>query len=87
MCFPLLQEQTFLSYSAHLNKIFDMGQWEALHHPKFLPHIPDETIGIASAESSVLWKRLHVYLSCVLEEDDSSFITVKILTPLLTYAL
>lgn len=70
MSFPLLQEYTFMSESAHLDKILDMGQWEAPHHPKFLPHIPLRTTGIASAESSVLWKRLRVHPSCVLEEDD-----------------
>lgn len=76
-----------MSDSAHLDKILDMGQWEALHHSKFVPYIPLGTIGIASAVSSVLRKRLRVHLSRVLEEDDSSFITGKILTRLLTYAL
>lgn len=92
LCFPLLQEYTFVSDSAHLDKILNRGQWEDLHHPKVLPHIPLVTIGTASAESSVLRNRFHVHVkhelfSCVLEEDDGSFITGKILTPLLTCAL
>lgn len=66
--------------STHLDKILDMRQWEALHYPKFLPHIPFGTIGIASAESSVLQKRLHVHLSYILEEGNRSCTTGKILT-------
>lgn len=87
LCFPLLQEYTFVSDSAHLDEILNRGQWEDLHHPKVLPHIPLVTIGTTSAESSVLQNRFHVHFSCVLEEDDGSFITGKILTPLLTCAL
>lgn len=85
MCFLLLQEYTFMCDSAYLDKILDVGEWESLHHPKFFPHIvPLGMIGVASAESSVLQKRLYVHLRYVLEEDDGSFITGKILTPILT---
>lgn len=62
MCFQFLQEYVFMSDSAHLGKTLNMGQWEVLHHPKFLPHIPLGTKGIASVESSVLWKRFDVHL-------------------------
>lgn len=87
MCFLLLQEYIFMCDAAYLDKILDVGEWESLYRPKFFPHIvPLGMIGVASAESSVLQTRLYVHLSYVLEEDDSSFITGKILSPLLTSA-
>jgi len=63
LCFPLLQEYTFMPGLAHLNRMMDVWQWKSLHHPKFLPNIPLGTVGVASAESSVLQKRLHVIMA------------------------